>query len=224
MTEPAATTERAAAPAATPPGARRGRWISTSGLIGLGIAFFLPQVQSCSTAWVPAKMIYEDPAEPFAYVVHIPFLFAFAMLALLVVRLFLRREPGRRVLSHVACALTLVALRAGDFFYGWSGLDASEEFWTGWPLAVLVAVGVSTLTLLAVWLAAPAAFRIPVCLAIAGTCSLVYFLGFVEGALYGLYVSITSSALMLLGGAIELLSLWRNRRRRGPDGVPIGRP
>ncbi len=153
----------------------------------------------------------------------VPFLLAFAMLAVVIVRMLARSDRAQRALPHVACAVTLAAFLVPDVCIAWN-MDTECTWptdWQSWVLLIDLVFG--TLAAIAIWVKAAPAARTPACVALGGLCSLVYFCLFLPDALWGLYASIASSALMLVGGTLEA---WGARRIvpaeppavAGPDG------
>ncbi len=192
--------------------ARAGRCISLSGLVGLGVCFFLPQVTSCDAPLVPARDFVEAPAMAIFFV---PFLLAFAMLAVVLIRWFAVNDAVRRALSHVACAATLAAFLVPDACIAWNAAAEPPSCPTDpqtWILLIDLAFG--TLAAISLWIWAPWRARIGAALALGGLCSLVYFCLFLGDALWGLYVSIASSAALLAGGVLEA---WGARREAAPE-------
>jgi hypothetical protein len=65
-------------------------------------------------------------------------------------------------------------------------------------------------TVATVWICVkgPSSARIAAFVSLGGFASLGYFMWFVRGALYGLWVSLVSCALMGVGGFLEAEALW----------------
>ena len=195
-----------------PRGARPGRWISTSGLIGLAVAFFLPQVHGCRTDVVPFNEVFgAGERQGVSTLAFLPFFFAFAMLALCLLRAMLRSALAERVLSHLACVVTMGPCLVGA---GVSALFLSDAIASqhlpglirGSSFAAGAAVG--TGLMLWIWFKGLPRARMSACVSLGGFGSLGYFAQFLDMALYGLWVSLVSCALMGLGGFVEAEALW----------------
>jgi hypothetical protein len=192
---------------------RAGRWISTGGLIGLGVALFLPQVRD--SRYHPAEAFGElfDP---------LPSLFACAMLLVYLLRSLWRRDRAQRALSHAAAAAALAAL----FLYQlwnlynigitrrWHGIEDRADLPAGYMTFASYAWGstavLAMLLVFAAWFAVRPAARTPLLVSLMGFVYFIYLLVFacvVAG--YGIWVSLASCALLVVGGVIEVFALRR---------------
>jgi hypothetical protein len=173
------------------------------GLLLLCVCFFLPQVKGCSEPVVPAMETYENGPE-WLFVWGLPFVFAFVV-GLLYGLSYLSREEGERATGMVCtcCILTL----------GWGFIQLVEvwgdEF--NW-LALLILSLLGALTLAACIAAAKASTEAkgPMCVFLFGLASTGYFLYWPVLAefktYYGLWLSVTGSVLISVGGLWEALS------------------
>ncbi|HDZ20278.1 hypothetical protein LCGC14_0205150 [marine sediment metagenome] len=209
-----------------------GRRISFTGLLLLCVCFFLPQAEGCDSDFIPVdEIIVSGPQDQpqmdigVLFTAFLPFTFAFIMAPLYVIRQLVRFGSTRRamsVLALVLCLLTMLwaagyttALFAPDVYSAYLDPEVTD-FWTtgriidGLVCSVLLLGAISCL--LVAWLATPAA-KAPLAMFSFGVGAGVYFAAAISrtDARYGLWLSITASILIAIGGAWEAVHAIRRR-------------
>ncbi len=193
---------------------RAGRWISTGGLVGLAIAFFLPAVRA------PGSRL----AHTFPSFNSFPCYFAVAMLFVYLLRALWRKDYAQRAFSHAAAVVTLVTFLWYDVlalvvsyvgggrvpeeisFHAFVAAEYGPVARMIWALSAVVGAPLA----FAIWFAARPATRIPLLVSLTGAATVVYLVVFAFfGAAYGIWVSLASCSLIVVGGLIEAYALRR---------------
>ena len=206
-----------------------GRHISFSGFVLLCVCFFLPQVQSCTTPFVPASKVFSEGSDqPRAALIMLvtlllPFTVAFLASVIYLLRPALRSAKARRTLTAGLRKLALLVLLIGSiglaiFFNiddGYHSDDPAiesrmhaDEAITMVCLSVMLVVAVVALI---VAMRARPSLMAPVTIGCLGVCFAAYFLmmSLTGDPLYGIWVSVTASGLIAIGGLWEALAAPR---------------
>ncbi len=213
MTEP---TSNAAAP---PRRARIGREISTVGLVVLAATLFVPigpgEDISPPLDWLlmrSSDLIRPPWAGP---LLSFPWLFAWGMLAVYVLRAWRRRDfPLPACLIALTAVLTLdgLALFIAVGLAGRGGFGANRQELLVFASFVFGALA-ATAALFGIWVRASRAARTPACVTLVGLMSLSFLMLIGFGGprsplKAGLWAALIASALAAFGGFLEAEALW----------------
>ena len=208
-------------------GTRTGRGISFTGFGLLFICFFLPQIKACNMPIVPADEAFGseffDPQINMLATLLLPFVMALVMAIFYLLRAALRPARIRRILTGTICVLALLtmlyavvgpaAAYVDDNWNRWTDPDTPE--WntqdTTFLAIVLPAMAIAALTTVLV-IRARRSVRTPAAVGCLGGVFLAYFLLialFEPPTLYGIWVSVTASGLIAVGGFWEALAARR---------------
>ena len=206
---------------------KAGRKISFTGLGLLFVCFFLPQVRACNMPLVPADEAFgsgtDDPQFDMLATLFLPFVMALVMAAFYLLRAALRSAKVRRVLTGAICLLALLTVLYGavgltvayadDNWHRWTDPDAHYEwddedtlFAVALPTMLAIA---ATATLLVIRARRPV--KSPAALGCMGGLFAAYFLlfTFLHPPMYGIWISITASGLIAIGGLSEAIAARR---------------
>ena len=206
-----------------------GRKISFSGFVLLFICFFLPQVESCNEAFVPASEVFgkgsDEPGAALLLLLTLllPFTVAFLGSIIYLLRPALRSPKARQALTTGLRWMALLVLLIGSLglAISFSVEDRShsddpaiesqmrtDETISMVCLSVMLVVAIVALV---ATIRARQQFKEPVTIGCLGVCFAAYFLmlALTGQPLYGIWVSITASGLIAVGGLWEALAAPR---------------
>ena len=182
----------------------------------LCVSFFLPQVRGCKKDIIPAHEVFggdgaelNDPVR-FIFTLGLPFLVAFISVLLYVLRVLMRSQPARKLLSVLLHLVLLVALVSAAVMASWKsvrilGAEEQGSGSSGWFLITLLIILLAAWAIAATFLARrKTASVICICGVAAGG---HFFVCAGIGVRYGILVSLSGCILIALGGLWEAVSV-----------------
>lgn len=205
-----------------------GRGISFVGFALLFVCFFLPQIKACNlVTLVPAERAFDggvaNPLLDRLATVFLPFTLSLLVIILCLIRQALRSAKGRRFLTALLGLLALLTMIGGslgltahcidDNWARWTDPENPFE-WTDEDTAYAIFLpAMFFFTALAVVIARRArrSVRSPAAVGFLGVFFALYFLLFacLYQPLYGIWVSITASGIIAVGGLSEAIATRR---------------
>ncbi len=175
--------------------------VGTGGGLLLAICFFLPAIRSCGGAAIPYKIpIFSGP-------------YLFGLVSAIAFLTVLRNAQPRRATVVTQLVIVVAVLLFFGIWFHYETFEGQQinggalvQMLLWWPIAVLAATAFGRGRSLAQRLGRASWTTSAVCL--------VWFVPFVKSALYGLWLSIAGSCLLLIGGAtLEAREKTAKRKR-----------
>lgn len=196
---------------------RSGRLTTYVGILLFCVSFFLPQVKACHSDIIPADEASSDGT--FLFFLGLPFLFGLSLAVLYSFRYVVRLNFARKMADFVTCVCCVLILIWAALLTGRQVItDKFREDLFSLSKDAVRCVGLTGTVWICMAMAAVAVVvpsmgrsRRPICVSCCAVPALYYFLGLVETARYGLWVSVTACTLIAVGSAWEAVRMARAR-------------